>query len=360
MITSARIVEFIINRGWVFQNENEKFRFFRAPNDLGFVQNYDLPIPKTDLNVDNSKFINNTINILSDIYEISVDELLVIISERNFVFSIRIHDEDTAGGKISFNRFEDLINGVKDLLIDTASFVLNPQVIIKSKPSEANRYFNYCKFLQTEQGSFIAKIELPTEEIIKEQEIFQQEIKGADINTKLISVINYVNTKVFKSNGEFDENHFDENQENLNLNLLKDLEKIYENTKSENIEFSFNDINFFKKIETEDIYNNRLNNLSELIKTLDNTINQENITTLIGRVINLKSSNPEGNSNEITVGSLLDQMPVKVKVRLSSEQYQAALEAHKAKRNIEITGILKKMKTQYKFIEVINFQTEER
>ena len=356
MITSAQIVRYISNRGWLLQAESQKFDYYRAPADLGFEDAYDLPVPRINNSVDNEKFLKNTLTILADIYELSFDELSVVIAENNSVFSIRIHDNDTILGKIGFHRFEELIDGLKDLLVDTASFVLNPQIVTKSKPAEALRYLNYCKFLQTEVGSFVAKIELPSEEIIKEQQIFRDEIRASEINSKLISVISYVSNSVFGSNGQFDENHFDENQENLNINLLKDLEKIYENTKSENIQFCFSDINDTKKIQTEGIYNNRLANLSSLIKKLDETLNEENQTRLLGRVINLKSSNPEGNSNEITIGTLLDQMPVRVKAKLSSEQYQEAVDAHKEGRNIEISGILKKMKTQYKFIEVMAFE----
>ena len=356
MINNAQIIRYISNRGWSFQSENIKFNYYRAPENLGFEGIYDIPVPKIETSSDYQNFLKNTLIILADIYELSVDELEVIIAENNFVFSIRIHDDETSQGKIGFHRFEELIDGLKDLLVDIASFVLNPKIITSSKPAEAFRYLNYCKFLQTEVGSFVAKIELPSEEIIKEQEIFRNEIRASEINSKLISVISYVKNSVFESNGHFDENHFDENQENLNINLLKDLERIYENTKSENIQFCFSDINDTRKIDTENVYNDRLRNLSNLIKQLDETLNQENQTRLIGRIINLKSSNPEGNSNEITIGSRLDQMPVKVKAKLSSDHYQQAVDAHKDGRNIKISGILKKMKTQYKFIEVLEFE----
>ncbi|WP_276493695.1 hypothetical protein [Maribacter zhoushanensis] len=326
---------------------------------MGFEEEYLLPIPKNPESSDYTKFLKNTLNLLADIYEISIEELEVIIEEDNAILSIRIHDNQTEDGKIGFKRFEELIEGLKDLLVDTASFVMNPDIQINSKPAEAYRYLNYCKFLQTEVGSFIAKIELPSDEIIREPQLFDAPIIANQINTKLKSVLSYVQNSVFNSNGQFDENHLEENQENINLNLLKDIEKIYDKTESRNIEFYFSDIQDSVKINTENIYNDNLIKLTNLIESINESLSEENQRTLVGRIITLKSADPEGERNEITFGSLLDNMPIKVKASLSRENYQEAVDAHKDKRNIQITGVLKKLKTMYKFIEVQEFQIPE-
>ena len=359
MITNTKIISYITNREWILNRETDKFQFFRAPNSLGFEEEYLLPIPKNSGSSDYTKFLKNTLSLLADIYEISIEELEVIIEEDNAILSIRIHDNQTEDGKIGFKRFEELIEGLKDLLVDTASFVINPNIQIKSKPAEAYRYLNYCKFLQTEVGSFIAKVELPSDEIIREPQLFDGPIVANQINTKLKSVISYVQNSVFASNGQFDENHLEENQENINLNLLKDIEKIYDKTESRNIEFYFSDIQDSVKINTENIYNDNLIKLTNLIESINDTLSEENQRTLVGRIITLKSADPEGERNEITFGSLLDNMPIKVKARLSSENYQEAVDAHKDKRNIQITGVLKKLKTMYKFIEVQEFEIPE-
>ena len=359
MITNTKIISYITNREWILNKETDRFQFFRAPDHLGFEEEYLLPIPKNTESSDYAKFLKNTLNILAEIYEVSIEELEVIIEEDNAILSIRIHDNQTEDGKIGFNRFEELIEGLKDLLIDTASFVINPDIQIKSKPAEAYRYLNYCKFLQTEVGSFIAKVELPSDEIIREPQLFDAEIRANQINTKLKSVISYVKNSVFDSNGQFDENHLEENQDNINLNLLKDIEKLYDKTESRNIEFYFSDIQDSVKINTENIYNDNLVKLSNLIESINDTLNEENQRTLTGRIISLKSTDPEGERNEITFGSLLNNMPIRVKARLSSENYQQAVDAHKDKRNIQISGVLKKMKTMYKFIEVQEFEIPE-
>lgn len=356
MITNTKITSYISNRDWILNKETEKFQFFRAPDYLGFEEEYLLPIPKNPESSDYKPFLKSTMNLLAEIYEVSIEELEVIIQEDNAILSIRIHDNDTNDGKIGFKRFEELIEGIKDLLIDTASFVINPEIQNKSKPSEAYRYLNYCKFLQTEVGSFIAKIELPSDEIIKEPELFNTAIKANQINSKLKSVISYVKNSVFDSNGQFDEEHLLENQENINLNLLKDLEKIYDKTESQNIEFYFSDIHDSIKINTENIYNENLVKLSNLIESINDTLNEENLRTLTGRIISLKSFDPDGERNQITFGSILDNMPIKVKASLNSENYQAAVDAHKDKKNIQITGILKKLKTMYKFTEIQEFK----
>ncbi|WP_294238549.1 hypothetical protein [Chryseobacterium sp. sg2396] len=355
MITNTKIINYISNRDWIFVSESEKFYYYAAPEFLGFEEQYLLPIPKKSSTVDYNNFLIKTISILSEIYDISVDEIEVIIEEDNAVFSIRIYDDLTNDGKIGFNRFEELIDGIKDLLIDAATFAITPNILTKNKPAEAFRYLNYCKFLQTEVGSFIARIELPSDKIIKEQELFQDEIRAYDINSKLISILSYVKRSVFDSDQEFNETYLEENQHRINLNILKDIEKIYEKTESRNIEFNFSNIYESVKISTENIYNEKLIKLSNLIQNIDESLNEENHVTITGRITNLKSNDPESNSNEISFNSLLDEKPIKVKAKLSRIQYQQAVDAHKGKKNIQITGIIRKMKTQYKFLDIYNF-----
>jgi hypothetical protein len=359
MITNQKIISYLTNRGWTLNSENIKFQNFIAPIDLGFEEDYMLPIPTNNNTSDFQKFLRKTMSLLSDIYEISIEELQVIIEEDNSILSIRIHDIDTENGKIGFKRFEELVEGLKDLLLDTASFVINPNLQIKSKPAEAYRYLNYCNFMQTEIGSFIAKIELPSDEIIREPQLFDNAVKASDINTKLRSVLSYVNESVFNSNGQFDENHLEENQENINLNLLKDIEKIYDKTESRNIEFYFSDIQESVKISTENVYNEKLFKLSNLIQNINDSLTEESQVSLIGRITNLKSFDPDGERNEITFSSLLDNLPISIKANLSSDNYQDAVDAHKEKRNIQITGILKKMKTLYKFIAIQEFEVPD-
>ncbi len=359
MITHNKIISYLTNRNWVQVHENPKFRFYRAPENLGFQDEYVLPIPFNNETTDYQKFLRNNLYLISEIYEISVDELEAIINEENSIFSIRINDANTLDGKIGFSRFEELIDGLKDLLLDTATFAIYPNLVNKSKPAEAYRYLNYCKFLQTEVGSFIAKVELPSDEIIREPELFNAEVRAFNINNKLKSIISYVNNSVFDSNGQFDAEHFEDNQTNINLNILKDIERIYDKTESRNIEFYFSDLEESVKISTVNIYNENLIKLSNLIGNINDSLTEENQVTLIGRITSLKSLNPEGQSNEIVFSSLLENLPIRVKARLDSEDYQDAVDAHKLKRNIEITGILKKMKTQYKFIDIESFNVPD-
>ena len=359
MISNTKIISYLSNRGWILNSETTKFQFYSAPESFGFEDQYLLPVPFNTESTDYNRFLKNTLNILAEIYEVSIDELAAIIEDDSAIFSIRIEDNDTVDGKIGFDRFEELIEGVKELLLDTASFVISPSIQVNSKPPEAYKYLNHCRFLQTDIGSFIAKIELPFNTIIKENEVFTSEITATVINSKLRSVLSYVKESVFDSDGQFDQTHLDTNQENLNLNLLKDIERIYEKTKSSNIEFYFSDIEKSTTINTTNIFNGSLVKLSNLIQRIDEKLIDQGPETLIGRIISLKSKDPHGESNEIIFGTSLNNKQIKVKVKLISDYYKKAVDAHKDKRNIKVKGVLKKMKTQYKFVSVDEFSVPE-
>lgn len=52
-------------------------------------------------------------------------------------------------------------------------------------------------------------------------------------------------------------------------------------------------------------------------------------------------------------------MAMVVNANLDSELYKVAIEAHKLKQNITITGLAKKTKSRARFIEILNFEVED-
>src|SRR5690606_13630200 len=124
--------------------------------------------------VDFKGYYNNLLEIFHDFYNLSKLDFDTLLETPDSILRVRIHDDATAEGKINFVRFEGFIERLKAIITDTASFVIDKNLTSTRIPAEAYKYLNKCHFLQTEKGSYVTKIQLPTKELIKDAELFER------------------------------------------------------------------------------------------------------------------------------------------------------------------------------------------
>jgi len=136
-INTEILLNFVINRGWLLFNENEKFYFLKPPTHFEFSDDFSFQIPRISQTVDYERFLLNSIQIIADIYELNDDDLVKIIEYESEILSIRIVDKDTLDGSISFSRFENLIEKIKSILLSTASFVISKDPLFTKSLNEA-------------------------------------------------------------------------------------------------------------------------------------------------------------------------------------------------------------------------------
>lgn len=353
------IITFLSSRGWEASETNDTYKII-PPDNFLFESDYAIYLPKTSNKVDIKPYTDNIINILSDLYELSKDDLTVILKDNNTVFRVRVYDDQTETGKISLNRFEELIERIRLILSDTASFVINKSINSTTFPNEAKKYINLCNFMQTEKGSFVAKIQLPSRELIVDDELFHRdEIYSEDINVKLHDVLEYVNNNIFEGDIEITEEYLIDNENLINVKLLKNIKNLFEKAKIKNIEFGFHSLEYSEQINNQNITKRKIYKLTKFVSQVEAQFFDVGDFRFTGQIIELKSKNPEGSKNNVILDGLYDNMPMTVSAFLDSDQYKDALEAHKIKQSIEITGIAKRTKSKARFLDITNFLIQE-
>ena len=356
MVTD-RIINFLLGRNWQIAKNEPLFIYLSAPPEFELPNNYIVTIPKTADHVDFKRYYNNLLEIFSDFYSLGKQDLDALLDEEDSILRVRIHDEETADGKINFVRFEGFIERLKAIIADTASFVIDKNLTSTRTPTEAQRYLNKCNFLQTERGSYVTKIQLPTKAIIKEADLFYPPIVADEINSKLIEVLDYVNTEIFrKPPPAISDDFLIENEDILNVKLLRDIETFYEKSDIKNVDFSLVAVNDTKEVISENVTKEQIHRLTLFIDEVNNRTFETKTVTVRGKIDQLKSRDPDGGKNSITMQGMVDDMPVVATANLASEMYKQAIEAHRIKEYITITGMAKTTKTRIRFIEIESFQ----
>lgn len=356
MVTD-RIIQFLTSRGWGVVRENGPFLYLSPPHEAGLPEDYSLIVPKTTDHADFAKYYSTLLQIFSDFYDVTKQALDLMLGRDETILKVRIHDETTSDGKINFVRFEGFIERLKAIITDTASFVIDQNLTSTRVPAEAQRYINKCNFLQTEMGSYVTNIQLPSKELIKDAELFGREkVYAEQINDKIIDVLDYVNTQVFTNNVQISDEYILENEELLNLKLLKDIETFYDKSDLKNIEFSLHKVNETRRVTSNNVTKQQIKQLSDFIEDVGNRGFETKVVTVRGKIEKLQSKDPDGNKNTITMPGLLDDFPVVAKASLGSDEYKAAIEAHRVKEYVTITGLAKVARTRVSFVRIDEFR----
>ncbi|MFN8282920.1 MAG: hypothetical protein U0U67_06875 [Chitinophagales bacterium] len=358
---SFNLSEFLTNKKWKKVGEFNRSFKYEPPIDLGFEKNYFLYIPK---NINSKDYIDSaekTTEILSEIYKEDVDDLHSILIESKEIFTFRYHDESALEGKPSFPRFNKINDRIEKMLKDVASFTVKKETqILDSSIEEAERYLYHCRFIKNLAGSVITKIELPNEEFIKEKNIFEESIKGHDVNSKLLSVLSFVNSNLLNNNpNSLEESFLKENRENININLIDDIREFYNETKLSDIDFTLKRSKKNLTSSVSGLNKENIRSLQSFTKTIKEKINNRFEDEFYGKVVELKSKDVESENNSIKVLALIKNVEKVVSVSLNSEEYKLAIDAHAENKNVVLKGIVEKEKTQYKIIELQDFSIKK-
>lgn len=351
------IITFLVSRGWVVNNETLKFIELSPPSEFDIQDGFRIHVPRDINKNDADTFLANLLQIISDFYSLTVDDLNVLFKSDNAVLKVRVYDNLTEEGKIPLTRFEELVERIKQILSDTASFVIDRSVTSTRVPVEVSRYINLCNFLQTEKGSFVAKIQLPSKELVKDRELFdREEIYSENINQKLIEVLSFVNDKIIEGEVEVTEDYLIENEKILNIKLYKNIYSFFEKVDIKGVDFTLHNKSSSNSVVNGNITKQKLYKLNQFVEQIESHAFEIDEFSFTGKITTLKSKDPDGLKNSVTYTAIYDNLPLIVLANLESEHYKLAIEAHKLKQNITITGLAKKTKNRARFIDVTNFE----
>jgi hypothetical protein len=348
---------FLLKREWIIGAERDNFTDYYPSKSFKFSGAYKVSLPKNENAFDIDKYLYNIISILSELYNIPKDDLSYIFLNNVTIMSFGIIDENTKEGLISFNRFRLFADKLKQLLLDTASFVINKNNINYRTPEEANDYLKLCKFMPSQKGSYIAKIQLPAvNKLIEKNIIEQSDIIADDVNIRLFDILDFVNNNIFINDRMQNiEQLLSVNKEILNYNVLKDIEEMYEQTSLSNVNISFLAVNYSKKIYNHDINDIKKTNLSTIVKEIQMQLEDSIDVVVRGKIIQLHSEDPSGDKNVIHVHGVFDFNLVTVIVKLDNDKYIKAIEAHKSGNSVTISGLAKRSRQQLRMVDLLRF-----
>jgi len=359
---AERLREFLNEAGWRQGRQARGLTFFYPPESLGIQGNFSVALPENASKSGVGSFLHGAANSLVEIYGYgSLGDLLnraASLSDLSQPTRLvtRFVDATTHQGAMPLASLTAYINSIEAGLYRSAKFQLGAET--NEAKLIAQRFVKDCLFLQTEQGSFIAKVEVP-HTILRQGDLFGGEpLVSTEVCSSLFSAIQFLNEKVLGDDSSF------ESPETLSdaitlfdVELLESLTKVLVGPEMETIEFSLEIGSQIRTSSTGWLSEERKNRLKEFLDFIRNQLRGENDLDVSGSIVELRSRDPEGNKNYIRVVSQFHGDRTFISATLSNDQYQRALDAHRNKRVVRLKGNGTRLKTQIRMIEVTEFST---
>ncbi len=344
------IIDYLIHRDWQLLRKTDKFVRLKPSASLELPASYSLVIPIRENTLDYGRSILRVIKVISEIYDISELKLTNLFLQDGTILSFRFVDEETARGSLSLRHFEGFLEKFKKALLDIASATALKTPFVEEYALEAETYLNHCKYLQTEHGSFVTNIQLPSELILRQPSLFDQSpMLAEEINQKLFEYLQFTVESVLENDERIYSDDFVEQRQNfLSVQIFEDIDGIIRKANSRNIYFSFIGKTYSKEVKAENLTEEKYAYLSEFIRFLKQEVEENIALDVIGKIVELRSRNPNSDRNYILVSTQFEEQAIFLAMHLDNVDYQRAIQAHRNNREINVRGRAKRMKTQYK------------
>lgn len=357
---AEQLQSFLEESGWASRREAKGLTFYYPPENLGIRGKYSIALPLDSRKPGVGSLLHGAAAALKDIYGVgdvgSLVNRAATLGDMGGPARIvsRFIDSKTEGGSIPLASLGAYTESLGKSLYYGARFKLAEDN--KASRLIAQHFAKECRFLQSEVGSFIAKIEVP-QTTLREADMFgREEVSSTQVCSSIFSAMQFLNDRVLNGAAPLDsEDSLSEAIILFDVELLESLAKTLTGPEMDAIDFVFEAGTIIRTTSTGWLSGEKTDRLKQFVEFIKAQLRGENDIDVSGSIVELRSRDPEGNKNYIRVESVFHGDRTFVAATLSNEQYKRALAAHENKRSVRLRGDGMRLKTQIRLTTVTDF-----
>jgi hypothetical protein len=352
----ATIENFLSRKGWNVYKQTSRFTKYGL-DDSGYDEPVYLTLPHSEENDSDAAVLLKAVDFISDFYEYASEDLSYVLGKGKAVFSAQLIDETTRNGEVPFVKFENHIQEIKNLLLNSASFSVHKRHYIVDVPEEANSYLNSCSFLQTAVGSFVSKVQLPNSSNLSTSLFPEYTVQTDAVNSLLGNVLEFAVNDIYNAREEdiFSVEHVTNHADIININVLENVNNIFRKTGVSEINFNLLGPELDFSIKSGPVGGNEFKQLDQYIELAQAVFSKQFDIEAYGKITQLRSSDTSGDGNLVVINRF--QRGLKpLHVVLSSSQYDLAITAHKTGSSVYVKGIASETKKYLRVTRLTDFK----
>jgi len=361
-INHVNVSKYLRALGWIVVPTKRKHVEVFQLNENGAFFQADLPT-STELRDYKIAMYRTVESIASSLNKNIEQVILELLNPLSDVVKLRVKEPELETGNIFFEDAIKLYDNAKKLIWAAAKDISSPKLSHGGRADRAiEEFVANCRFGQTEIGSYVISVVCPIFAISDNQytqlSLFNKEEEAANSITR--NVVNKLITSVRKVKESIHQGNFEgfirENAETSNcisINFLEALSEISIYRKNSSLDIDVQYASTVQENRLDDTFVSIDHNYYSPINTFvsSSKVIQERSKSFIGRSKRLKATpNIETRDGGSIFIVFLDEKGNKetASIDLTKEDYVAAIEAHKAGKNVRVVGVLSGKKSNKK------------
>ncbi len=348
---------FLGSNGWKLVSDKDGDQAWEAPLELGFPESYRLHLPRTDETPGGATAAARVTSVLSDIYELPVEELAAKAGAAHGIFSLRMFSPDFDLGSIPFLNFEAMIERLRKVLLHTAAFVIDETPTISEVPEEAYRYLAQCRFLQTAVGSYVARVQLPEASDLVEPTLFEDGLASRVVSERLVESLRFVTGRIMDGDKTlFTDEVVEQEAASINLDVFRGIGELLHKCGAKSVDFALTSSAGVTTIPSGPLTESRLQRLDGFLAFAKERLAADRTIDVTGRIVELRSRRPDRRRNHVGVAAMLDGREVFIAMTMGKQDYPYAVMAHNRNRLVRLQASVRQLKTQLRVIKLAAFE----
>ncbi len=352
-IDLKKVEEYLENNSWTIEEFNNKLQKIKKsfPDHQS-----EIIIPKTEEIKDYNARIKELIAALAILEEKSEKEIREFISNVGFdILRYRLISENTTEGTFPLKAFPSAVKNIKNSIKYSACSEIREESQFRRPFKAAEELIEQCEIGQTEKGSFVVIVKVPSQKINEEDNDL-----GRKTVERLVSGLKEVKSINIENENSFQQSY----SKKLNRNVCEAISQLIDSGENKfKFEISTKWDSTNSQEETipstaeiaPDIEFQKLNKMSNYLKKIPSSED----TTIRG-LINIMKHTEIDSPEEKRLIIIHDKSKnKKVYVRLSDEEYLKACNAHRDTKEVIVSGFLNKKTVHWVLDSPINFEVIE-
>lgn len=352
---------FLTVRGWSVQREKAGLRYYAPPPDLR-LSNFSIALPLDATRPGIDTFVLAAVDAVSELYQSKLSgfyDELAANSElgESSTISVRFIDDATRRGTIPLPAMASFLESMEGSLFEAAKFKLGD-----SGPASlvaAERLTRETIFLQTEKGSFVARVEVPAL-VLRQAQLLPDApppLIAAEVCSSLFSAIDFLNVRILRSTEDYEsEEAIAAALDLFDATLLEYLSKLLLSPDVTETEFGMIVGAQLRMTTTGPMLPEKTARLKDYVKFIRDHLHGDDGIDAQGAIVELRSRDPYGNRNHILILASYHGENTYLSATLNNDQYQLAVDAHRHKRAVRVQGRGLRLKTQVRITEIEIFE----
>jgi len=362
MSLASHLVAFLAARGWrEGDSPRPAFRRILPPESAG-LGDYYVIAPREENTVESVRLVQSLIEPLASVFDLTPTALEALLRSNSAIVSIQQRSTTTSDGSVPFPVYSSLIDHLKKFLLSSASFIAEEDPLVGRIPEEARYYLSRCSFLQSSVGSYVTNVRLPEGDLLAPDRLqFDQEEPKAseDVNDTIQEIVPWAFDAVLNRPFGFDFSALPVPADEIfSVDAFEALSTLVGTVRDGELNFTFNTIQASITAKSGELTPAKLGRLNEFAKRLRSSVEDQEEIHVAGRIVELRSRNPDKNRNHVYIFGKFGTHEGIVAIRVPKRDYSVAGEAHVSGRIVYASGLARRMRTQYRITKLKYFGLE--